>query len=384
MQSFPDRKIWHGIFLLIECGAGGEKVGLAEGHLLIPGTGGCRLLVNGADAARQVAFQVTRWIAGDDMFVRLSTHLGMSSAQVARLLSMRHAADSSRWPAVQTSLMPDTIVSAGSALPLAYRQFPDFGSFDYDWREDIRQTGLELLGYLRERAPSGRKWQIVAHSQGGLLAVVASKLASMDAGGDPGAFGKLVERLVLLAPPLFGTLKAVDVLVRGEELPAHAHTLRTAAATWPSVYQMLPVWRGALRFSPGPPGSTVPLSATFLDYEVWESYSISRPLLDRARATRTEFLDSPLSCMKGVEVRIMLGRSHQTCNHVLVRDGHLEFVKKCEPGDGVVPSDTTYNQLGVVERSLTHLVGNGKQTLPHAISADDPVFAGYIHAFVGS
>lgn len=331
---------------------------MADTTLLIPGTGGLKLLRNGADLGYPVQLQGEAF---------LLSQAGSGLGEIEPLLSMQHR-PGQRAP-VKTSLLAGVEVSAGPVLSLAYREVPGVLPFRYDWRGDIVYSAQRLVEFLEERKPAGGKWRLVAHSQGGLVAVAASKLLAARHGGDATAFSDLVRRLVLVGVPLYGTLNAAHALVRGEQLgEAVSPAFQKIARTWPALYQMLPDFRGALRLPDGRPAPS-----GFLDAAAWSGYSdVSAELLARALETKQRYLRRPLEKMAQVQVSIVLATNRATWDHAVLKvDRSIEFPNRAASGDSLVPSVPTMNRLTPVERQLVDQIGPQEVIAEHAFLLSD-------------
>jgi pimeloyl-ACP methyl ester carboxylesterase len=120
--------------------------------------------------------------------------------------------------------------------------------FDFDWRRDIGELGLELS--RRIAADSARQISLIGHSMGGLVARAALRRES----------GSKIQHLITLGAPHGGSFAPVQA-VRGvyplvrrlaQLDPAHsAEALaRDVFATFHSLYQMLPHCEGLDLFDP--------------------------------------------------------------------------------------------------------------------------------------
>ncbi|HEX8947031.1 MAG TPA: hypothetical protein VF829_02350 [Candidatus Paceibacterota bacterium] len=145
----------------------------------------------------------------------------------------------------------DTLVASSTLGMREWRAYP------YDWRYDVRDIVAngtltempddslrrvyleDVLDELASDSSTG-KVTIVAHSNGGLLAkALLTKLA---------AEGKsaLVDRLVMVGTPQWGTPSDVGVMLHGDGgtqglgLISYAGDIRAAAATMPGAYGLLP------------------------------------------------------------------------------------------------------------------------------------------------
>ena len=184
--------------------------------------------------------------------------------QLGKLVSMKHAPG--RLKPVRTSLEYGTHIVRGDVLRTPYDGLPVTNWFRYDWRADLRFSANRLLQFLREEAETGLRWNLIGHSQGGLVIVLASKLAR-----SPREFASMVGRVVLVGSPLAGTVRAVEALLfgRADMGKGNLPGLLAAARTWPAAYQMLPAWPAAL----GADGSPRPPTEQFIWPDGWGDLS---------------------------------------------------------------------------------------------------------------
>ena len=121
--------------------------------------------------------------------------------------------------------------------------------FVYDWRKDIAESAAGLaaaLDHLRkslgEPAP---KFDILGHSQGGLIARYYAKYGGSDVlGGDrpplpDGSGAANLNKVILLGTPNRGTLEALRILHQGLK-KVFRPMPPSVTFTMPSLYQMLP------------------------------------------------------------------------------------------------------------------------------------------------
>jgi pimeloyl-ACP methyl ester carboxylesterase len=134
--------------------------------------------------------------------------------------------------------------------------------FDYDWRRDNVENAMLLHDFILEKQEyvaaeikkrfgvdkPDVKFDIVAHSMGGLVARYFLRYGSQDLPADgslprevPWAGSDLVERVILVGTPNSGSPDALLQLVEGMSiskiLPAYGPGL---LGTMPSIYQLLP------------------------------------------------------------------------------------------------------------------------------------------------
>ncbi|HET6283130.1 MAG TPA: hypothetical protein VFH73_19385 [Polyangia bacterium] len=347
--------------------------------LLVPGTGGNKLLLDNDDLGWPSALAAQGWLAGATGFAVGLNGVPIPAQKIVEVLSMEFSDATSTRP-TKTTLQAGSAVGPGQVLDLVYNQFGDYERFVYDFRADIRHSGERLLAHLIDNQPTGERWRIACHSQGGLVVAVASKLCAQQNTDDDRAFAKLVSHVAFVAVPFYGTVSAAAGLLSGEDLSAgFASSFKTIAHTWPSLHQMLPVWPGSVRLKNGAAVSNAAFNT--MDPAAWPGANIDPAMLSRARDTRTQFLNSPLSRMNGVKKRILMSRAWSTSNHLVIENGVASIAPPEEPGDTLVPATTTYGMEAKVEKEVTHQFGSGGDTMKHFALSVDPFVASEVASF---
>jgi pimeloyl-ACP methyl ester carboxylesterase len=119
---------------------------------------------------------------------------------------------------------------------LGYKRGRDLFEFAYDWRQDIRLAAQRLAETI-ERWGVKPPVTIIAHSLGTLV----TRYYVERLGGK-----KVVERMVLMGGPHYGAPKALATILVGPGILPFGmgdERLRHVLATFPSAYQILPVYR---------------------------------------------------------------------------------------------------------------------------------------------
>lgn len=169
----------------------------------------------------------------------------------------------------------------------ATQHFNSF-QFDYDWRLDNAANAQRLHAFVREKAayvranrqrrglpPKEIRFDVIAHSMGGLLTRYYLRYGTQplpDDGSQPeltweGA--RHVERVILLATPNAGSIKAARNLIEGvKHAPGFPYYDPVLNGTFPSGYQILPRDRHGAFVDASDP--TTPLAESILDPELWE------------------------------------------------------------------------------------------------------------------
>jgi len=123
---------------------------------------------------------------------------------------------------------------------LGYEREKDMLEFAYDWRQDVRESARHLGAAIeawRERTSLARQpITIIAHSLGCLV----TRYFVERLGGK-----NVADRLILMGGPQQGVPQAIPVIVSGPKLLPFgllAQRLRSTLCTFPSIYQLLPVF----------------------------------------------------------------------------------------------------------------------------------------------
>lgn len=256
----------------------------------------------------------------------------------------------------RTSLEDGTDIRPGPVVMTPYDRLPKpLDTWPYDWRLDMRHNAQQLIQHLRDHRPAGGRWNLIGHSQGGIVIVLSSMYTN-----DPVEFGRLVSRVVLVGTPIAGTQRALEAIAVGRGDFGNEGALwdiaRGMAQTWPSLYQMLPSWPSVLK----PDGTPFDADRQFTaigGYPGDWGHGISDDLLLRARQTH-QMLEGPLSRFGDrVAVRVIQGEKQDT-PVTITRTGNtlpttgvqhgtrpdLDFEQ--EPGDTLVPSEETLTWAG--------------------------------------
>ena len=304
---------------------------MADRTLLVPGTQATSL----ADQNGTLVYNAVRVSLG----LQRDQMGGRPPDEWQRLLSLRHRPGG--WKPTRTSLEPGTDVTPHSVVGTPYDRMLSFAEpWPYDWRMDIRHNARLLLEHLRVNKPASGRFNLVGHSQGGLVVVMASKLAV-----DMTEFSRLVARVVLVGSPLAGTMRAAEALLWGSPGLGKEHVVaaRGMALTWPALYQMLPVWKAVVR----PGGAPASDAHQLLESAGWPgafAKGLRSDLLGRARASAALMSDPFARIGPGTLAMAVLGKRQLTPVEV-TRDGDAlpgePAYARREQGDDLVPYRST-------------------------------------------
>ena len=276
------------------------------------------------------------------------------------------------------------------ALGLAGRV--DYGSdhftcfqFAYDWRQDNVWNARRLMAFMAEKrafvqAEYARrfgmrnhpvKFDVVAHSMGGLVARYAMLFGDADLPADGAlpqpsyAGAEYIARLIQIGTPNGGSLDALRVLVEGRDFgqPIVPRYSPAILGTFASVYQLLPrarsrpvvlgdatpdlhdpaLWQGmgwglAARGLEGDLATLMP-DVTDAAERRRLALALQARLLRRARAFAAA-MDQPARPPAGTELMLVAGDSMPTALRLAASaDGRLT-TRETGPGDGVVLRDS--------------------------------------------
>lgn len=341
---------------------------MADVNLLVPGTQATNLVT----ATRKRVYNAVRVNMG-----LTKTDLGPDPTTWVPLLSLAHTPG--QLEPAKTTLQPGTAVKAGEVLLTPYESFSSgYEMYPYDWRCDIRHNAQQLLDHLDAEHPANGRWNLMGHSQGALVIVIASKMLD-----DPDRFDELVSKVVLLGAPLAGTMRAGDALTLGSEDLGKAERgfALQAARTWPALFQMLPSWAAVIDSASAP----LPDARQLLELGGYpDPAGITADILSRARAAH-ELLVEPLAAMGSAQVMTVLTSNKATKTRVMReviggRDGFTEDF--FETGDSLVPYQRTLDWGDAPFRnSVVEVTGSVRA---HAFLGIDEEIAALIDGFMDS
>lgn len=255
---------------------------------------------------------------------------GVPKDEWVEVMGMRHAPG--ELAPERTSLQDGRELTFGGVTKTPY-DLLDYDPWPYDWRADLRWNADRLVADLTQRLEDeGEKANLIGHSQGGLIIVLASKRAGAD------TWQELVSKAALVGAPLAGTMNALEALLPGSSGLGDENRLlaRDMARTWPALYQMLPSWP-CVEDSHGDPR---PAEEQILSLGLggWPGQTGVQPdLLQRAVDAQAE-LKNPFAEFGTAEARAFMASNHKTPQE-LVRDGDEEgeFIFDDNSGDTLVP-----------------------------------------------
>jgi pimeloyl-ACP methyl ester carboxylesterase len=158
-----------------------------------------------------------------------------------------------------------------------------FYVFPYDWRRDNVESAQLLFRRIealkRRLGNPDLKFNIIAHSMGGLVARYAAMYGSADLAATPQptwAGAKHFDKIFLLGTPNDGSIMALDALLNGFSyvggglnLPFIQDITRFDVFTIPSIYQLLPNKDAVTAYDE----DLKPLTIDLYDPAIWEKYN---------------------------------------------------------------------------------------------------------------
>jgi hypothetical protein len=220
---------------------------------------------------------------------------------------------------------------------------------------------------MENNRPQGGRWNLIGHSQGALVIVLASKLtARVD------DFSRLVARVVLVGAPLAGTMRATEALLWGSQGLGNDKVpiAQAMGRTWPALYQMLPSWNAVVNERGKPAVDDQQLIVPGGWTGEWGT-GIQVDLLQRARETQ-QLLHGPFSQFgSGVLTMAFQGQKQASPVTVVCKKGQYPTARAManEPGDSLVPSRKTLEWGGApFANQVTVLTGKPRR---HAELCDD-------------
>jgi len=284
--------------------------------IVIPGLEGTEILQKDGSHAW---FSIHRG-SGDDLRLPVQSPVlsrnrdSLRPGDIIRKVDVKLLPDIEVYQGVVDALESKGYTEASWSNPKAY---DSFYVFPYDWRRDNVENAQLLMQRIlavksRLRRPQ-LKFDIIAHSMGGLIARYAAMYGSADLGaGDPvptWAGAAHINKLMMFGTPNQGAFAAFNALLNGEpiiasrKLPFIDDFRAEDVFTEPSVYQLLP-HQSTARFLDD---ELKPMSVDIYDPNTWYKYkwgAISDPkflskLKDAPALARTDPDIKPKPFTKG-------------------------------------------------------------------------------------
>lgn len=199
---------------------------------------------------------------------------------------------------------------------LGYRENRDLLIFDYDWRRSVFDNAEALAAFVREKVGSDKRFDILAHSMGGLIArVYAVKL-----GG-----GERIARLFSAGTPFLGSVKFYESVENGwgalNVVMGGIGAFRRTMLSFPSIFELSPryavccdgVAAGAISSLPQDIDAWRALGWDGVDPHAMPDLSAAFARIDELQ----RIVDTPLPT--GVEDVLLIGVDQRTPHRVALR-----------------------------------------------------------------
>ncbi|MEQ3655620.1 MAG: alpha/beta hydrolase [Dokdonia sp.] len=238
---------------------------------------------------------------------------------------------------------------------LGYRVF----IFGYDWRKSNMETAHKLELYVNKLKDklNVNSFNFLTHSMGCLVVSSYFKLL-----GNEDNINAVVNKVIFSVPPFLGSIESTFNLVAGKSrLFNSSDDFRKIARTFPSIYELLPVYQGAYTFE------NTARQAQF-DYANFDSYWQHVPNATRKDTIAKQSLISMRLKDMG-EVRSendFIFDFHQIKNEQL-KDKLLVIVGTGEKTRvNIVIKDKVDHVVNFFDFDHPHAEGDGDGTVPHA------------------
>ena len=203
--------------------------------------------------------------------------------------------------------------------------------FAYDWRQPLEQIQKALATFVTtviKKTKLMRPYHNDGYAKRGTVSIIAHSMGGLIAAGyiaDKGPRAR-VSKVVSLASPFRGSLEAVRKMLTGKDKLSRAVSggrEREAARVTPSLYYLLPAFKGALHFD-GKPNATLLRSTTWQPNVIESLDRYVRQFSLQDATTRKsgkqlfqELLDAAAAHRKGIEKLDLVATSLQSTKNWL-------------------------------------------------------------------
>jgi len=248
---------------------------------------------------------------------------------------------------------------------LGYRVF----IFGYDWRKSNMETAEKLVTYidrLKDKL-NVNSFNFLTHSMGALVLSSYFKLL-----GNEDNINAIVNRVIFTVPPFLGSVESTFNLIAGKSrLFNSSDDFRKIARTFPSIYELLPVYKGAYTFKN-------PDREDQFDYADFDTYWQHVPNATRPDTlVKQQLIRDRLAAMgKTRDQNDFIYDFHQIQSQELI-DKLLVVVGVGEDTRvNIVIKDKVDHVVNFFDFEHPHSEGEGDGTVPHAsgIAFKDSIF----------
>ncbi|MFV0388769.1 MAG: esterase/lipase family protein [Pyrinomonadaceae bacterium] len=252
--------------------------------IIVPGIMGSELV--NVNTGEKVWFKVGR-SNDDDLRLPVALNLNLSRdsllpGDILRKVNIRFFPDVDVYEGIIDSLTKGGYEEASWENP-PKDLYDKFFVFPYDWRRDNQESARYLVEEIedlkRRTGYNNLKFNVLAHSMGGLIVRYAAMYGKLDLRSGvpmPTWYGaKHFARLFIIGTPNEGSADALRSLLQGQssfggttKIPFVRFLTPIDIATMPSVFQLLPHIHSSKFFD----GDLKPLSVNLYDINTWKKY----------------------------------------------------------------------------------------------------------------
>jgi len=230
---------------------------------------------------------------------------------------------------------------------LGYRVF----IFGYDWRKSNEESAKDLHDFVKviQKKLNEPRINFITHSMGGL--VLSAYLKQLDESEKQ----ETINKAIITVPPFLGSIEATYNLVIGKSLLFNSSDdFRKVGRTFPGLYELLPVYKGAYEFE-----DEGKLLTNFFNFdEYWQQidkkldkYNVISHRLEKLKDVRNEnnyiFDLSGLDAQIRSRIIVLAGGGESTQTKIQIKQGvdnykyFFDFEvfndDESNAGDGTVP-----------------------------------------------
>lgn len=263
-----------------------------------------------------------------------------------------------------SDLRDNVIIERSDVENLAYSEMVNYLKelghkvyiFGYDWRKSnaVSAGKLEVFVQRLQRKLNAKRVSFITHSMGGLvLSAYLKKLGTSE------SINERVNKIIFTVPPFLGSIEATFNLSIGKsKLFNSSDDFRKVGRTFPGLYELLPVYKGAYVFEDG----SDPGSIDHYDFDTYwqqhltkaDKHNIIKSRISELREVRSQndlvFDLSGLDEETRRRIIVLVGGGEDTKTRVEIQknvDGlkyYFNFEKYDETqdgGDGTVPLESS-------------------------------------------
>jgi pimeloyl-ACP methyl ester carboxylesterase len=216
------------------------------------------------------------------------------------------------------------LVYAAAALAWKQNRFV-VHQFSYDWRKGVDLAADRLQTFLNALARPGRRFVLVGHSMGG---VIACRYAQRH-----GEWSDLVQKAIFMGSPLKGSFAPMEAVIGTYPFVQKLAGIAIGPDRTTEYRQMAKTLPGLIDLLADP--ATFPSAEPMYAQAKWPDGIVpAQRWLDQSKALKRAVVASPL--LDRTTLLVSLG--HPTVSSAVLQGGFLEAGPKNGKGDGTVPA----------------------------------------------